>query len=95
MGAIANAPLPNTRYEQGCLVRYGTGTTNAALVLTRPDLGSYDGTLNQPSNNYRIRGVGDLFGGVFSNLFAAHANPNKIPCMYMFHQPADLIVPMT
>jgi hypothetical protein len=93
VGAIADAPLPNTRYEQGCLVRYGTGTTNAALVLTRPDLGSYDGTLNQPSGSYRIRGVGDLFGGIFNDLFSANANPSEIPCLYMFHQPGDLIVP--
>ncbi len=94
VGAIANAPLPNTRYEQGCLVRYSTGTTNAALVLARPDLGSYDGTLNQPAAvPYRIKGVGDLFGAMFDNLFAVNANAAEIPCVYIFHQPADLIVP--
>ncbi|HEX2900661.1 MAG TPA: T9SS type A sorting domain-containing protein, partial [Bacteroidia bacterium] len=94
VGAIADAPLPNARYEQGCLVRYGTGTTNAALVRTRPDLGSYDGTLNQPAaSSYRIRGVGDLFGAVFNDLFATNANDAEIPCLYIFHQPADLIVP--
>lgn len=94
VGAIANAPLPNSRYEQGCLVPYGTGTTNAALMLARPDLGSYDGTLNQPAAiGYRIRGVGDLYGAMFNNLFAQNANAARIPCIYIFHQPADLIVP--
>jgi hypothetical protein len=93
VGSLPNAPLPNVRYEQGCLVRYGTGTTNAALVLARPDLGSYDGTLNPTASSYRIRGVGDLYGGMFNNLFAANANDAEIPCLYLFHQPADLIVP--
>ncbi|MEY3443782.1 MAG: hypothetical protein RLZZ519_2063 [Bacteroidota bacterium] len=94
VGAIADAPLPNVRYEQGCLVRYGTGTTNAALVRTRPDLGPFDGTMNKPAaSSYRIRGVGDLYGAVFSNLFSTHANNAEIPCLYIFHQPADLIVP--
>lgn len=96
VGNIGNAPLPNPRYEQACLQRYGTGTTNAALVLTRPSLGSADGTLNQPAaTSYRIRGVGDLYGGMFTNLFAANANDAEIPCIYIFHQPADLIVPNT
>lgn len=94
VGAIANAPLPNARYEQGCLVRYGTGTTNAALQLARPDLGSYEGTLNQPAAQpYRIKGVGDMYGAVFNNIFATNANPAEIPCLYLYHQPNDLIVP--
>jgi hypothetical protein len=96
VGNIGNAPLPNIRYEQACLQRYGTGTTNAALVLARPSLGSADGTLNQPAaTSYRIGGVGDLYGGMFTNLFAANANDAEIPCIYIFHQPADLIVPNT
>lgn len=95
VGALADAPLPNTRYEAGCLQRYGTGTTNAALVLARPDLGPVTGTLNLPAASaYRIRGVGDMYGGVFDNLFAAHADTAQIPSLYLFHQPADLIVPM-
>ncbi len=94
VGAIADAPLPNIRYEQGCLARYGTGTTNAALVRSRPDLGSYEGTLNQPAAQpYRIRGVGDMYGAVFNNLFSTNANPTQIPCLYLYHQPNDLIVP--
>lgn len=94
VGAIAAAPAPNAIYDQACVQAYQLDTNIASLNLSRPDLGSYLGTMNYPANTtYRIRGVGDLYGAVFQNLFAVNANDAAIPCLYLFHQPDDLIVP--
>jgi len=42
-------------------------------------------------NSYKIKGVGNFFGGVFNNIFKSyHPNP---PALYLYHQPCDLIVP--
>lgn len=95
VGARPNAPAPNAIYENQCVIGAGLDTSIASMALARPDLGPIKGTLNLPSAPYRIAGVGDMFGGTFGDLWATNANDADIPILYMFHQPADLIVPYT
>jgi acetyl esterase/lipase len=94
VGALADAPVPNNIYDQPCVQGYGLDTNIASLDLARPDLGSYLGTMNPSSIPYRIRGVGDMYGAMFQDFFAVNADDARIPCLYIFHQPNDLIVPI-
>jgi Secretion system C-terminal sorting domain/Carboxylesterase family/alpha/beta hydrolase fold len=86
-GARPAAPQPNSIYIGRC-----TGTI-ANMNTARPDLGSYLGTGNWPSQRpYTIRGVGDLYGACFKNPFLQNADNAKIPSLYIFHQVGDRIV---
>lgn len=88
-----DAPTPNTLYEKPCIQKYELANSIADMKLQRPDLGSYEGTLNQPvATTYKIRGVAGFYGGVMNNIFGS-TKPD-IPALYMFHQPNDLIVPI-
>jgi predicted esterase len=87
-----NAPAPNSLYENNCIKNYGLAADIASMNLGRPDLGSHEGTLNLPVNTpYRIRGVGNFYGGAFNNIFQTFGTNS--PSLYLFHQPCDLIVP--
>jgi hypothetical protein len=91
-GALDALLAPNAIYENECVVKFGWDINIASMQLTRPDLGSIDGALNQPSAPYTIRGVGNTYGGVLYDLFDknTYATP---PPIYMYHQPNDLVVP--
>jgi len=87
-----DAPAPNQLYESPCIQTLGIANNIAEMDLTRPALGSYEGTLNFPANQpYRIQAVGNLYGGVFNNIFTTNAADP--PALYLYHQPCDLIVP--
>lgn len=91
-GLYPDAPSPNTIYESPCIQATGYATDIASMDLSRPDLGSYEGLLNSPTNtSYKIKGVGNFFGAVFNNIF--HSTNNTPPALYLYHQPCDLIVP--
>ncbi len=79
-GALANAPTPDADLVS-CLP--------GGYSLTRPDLGPVEGTLNV-NNGYdaSVKGVGNFYGGVFSNLFSS---PNP-PLLYLYHQRKDVVV---
>lgn len=83
---------PNAAYEQTCIVQPGFAPSISTMDLSRPNLGGINGTLNPSTTPYTIRGVGNFFGAVFSNLFLQSATPTQPP-LYLFHQPNDLIVP--
>lgn len=84
---------PNTLYENPCIKKYELASSIADMKLARPNLGSYLGTLNQPTKvKYTIRGVAAFYGGVLNNIFPT--TKLEIPALYMFHQPNDLIVPV-
>lgn len=58
--------------------------------LSRPDLGSIDGTLNLGAHDATVQGVGNFYGGVLNlDLFQ---NETNWPQMYFFHQGSDVIV---
>lgn len=93
-GALPNINAPNALYELQCIQTPGFAPSIAAMNLSRPDLGPITGTMNPSNIPYRILGVGDMYGATWSDLFAANADDARIPCLYIFHQPADLIVPI-
>jgi acetyl esterase/lipase len=92
-GALPDAPAPNGIYEAACVQGYQYDTSITSMNLSRPDLGSYEGQLNQPVlQPYTIKGVGNFYGGAFNNIFGKYAAA-PLPALYLFHQPNDLIVP--
>ena len=90
--AMTDVAAPNAIYEQQCVQTYGLDTTIASMDLARPDLGAYQGTIQWPSEKtYKIKGVGNFYGGVFNNIFTTP--DDSLPALYLYHQPNDLIVP--
>lgn len=90
---LPDVKAPNTIYETPCIKELGFAESISAMDLRRADLGSYEGTLNQPVNSeYRIRAVAGFYGGVLNNIFPSEKQ--ELPALYMFHQPNDLIVPV-
>ncbi|HPI53364.1 MAG TPA: alpha/beta hydrolase fold domain-containing protein [Chitinophagaceae bacterium] len=94
VSSLPNAIAPNAIYESQCITTPGFASSIAAMQLQRPDLGSIDGDLNPGGPKYSIKGVGNLYGGMMFNLFAAApASSTTMPRLFLFHQPNDLIVP--
>lgn len=90
-GALTDVLPPNSYAETNCVQAYGLDTSVASMNLTRPDLGSFQGTLHTDAPDYTLRGVGSFYGGMFQNLFLAQAGTP--PAVYLYHQPNDLLVP--
>jgi len=91
-GSISDAPAPNTLYESSCIQSLGLANSIQDMDLSRPDLGSYSGQMNfPPAEPYRIKGVGNIYGAVFHQIFNNHS-AHALPALYLFHQPCDLIV---
>jgi hypothetical protein len=89
--AMPDASVPNARYDVGCVQKYGWDTSIASMKLSRPSLGSLDGSIAYPaSTTFKIKAVGNLFGGMLYNLLDSGSSTTSI---YGFHQPNDLIVP--
>lgn len=63
-------------------------------TVSRGDLGGISGTIEPVSAPFTIKAVGNIYGGMFSNLLAAHDNSKPKPALYLFHQPCDLVVPI-
>lgn len=61
--------------------------------IQRPDLGSIDGHIELSAQNYTIKGVANIFGGMNANLLAQIPSGKHKPAIYLFHQPCDLVVP--
>ena len=81
--AIANAPNPSAN-----LAPYGCIPSNNSL--SRPDLGSIDGTLNVGTHDASVKGIGSFYGGVLDLQMLQQTGPS--PDVYMFHQGSDVIV---
>ncbi len=83
---------PHAIYEARCIRTLGLADSIEEMDLSRPALGDVEGETNLPlEENYQIRAVGNIYGGVFNNIFATHAS--AAPALYLYHQPCDLIVP--
>lgn len=91
--SIASVLLPNPIYEQPCVINPGFAADLDSMDLRRPDLGSIHGNLHLNVDSFRIRACGDIYGGLFQDLFSKRAS-GAIPALYLYHQPADLIVPI-
>ena len=91
-GDLTKVLPPNQIYENQCIQQPGLATSVAAMNLTRPDLGKIEGSLNPSGVTYFVKGVGNFYGGMWSNLFAK-TNSQPQPVLYLYHQPNDLVVP--
>ena len=86
VGDYLDAPTPNMLYEN-C-----SPGSISDMDLSRPQLGSYEGSLNFPLlNDYKIQAVGNFYGGAFNNIFQSFGA--STPGLYLYHQTCDLIVP--
>lgn len=72
---------------------YNQGVSLGA-PFPRPDLGDIDGHIEPSAIRYVIRGVGNMYGGMLSNLLALHRAGAHKPGIFQFHQPCDIIVPI-
>lgn len=90
---LPDIATPNNLYETPCIQELEIANSIDEMKLERPDLGSYQGKLNQQAKSeYTIRGVAGFYGGVMNNIFPS--DKLELPALYMFHQPNDLIVPI-
>ncbi|HTO15386.1 MAG TPA: carboxylesterase family protein [Edaphocola sp.] len=60
--------------------------------IDRPDLGGIDGNIEPTNYDYTIKGIGNFFGGTFSDLLEHKKVGKPKPAIFSFHQPCDLIV---
>lgn len=82
-GAISAAPTPDSdMITYGCIPLLNN--------LTRPDLGTVEGTLNLGIHDATVHGVGSFFGGIL-DFNIVEDMPENFP-VYLFHQGADIIV---
>lgn len=91
--ALNDVPSPHQNYYSPCIQGSAYDIPIEDMDLSRPDLGSIDGPLNPSSEPFVIKGVGSMYGGVFTNLFEQFSY-FEAPRLYIFHQPNDLIVPI-
>lgn len=81
--AIGNAPNPDADMST-----YGCIPFNNDL--TRPDLGSIDGTLHIGTYDATVKGVASIYGGFLDLSILQQANDT--PAVYLFHQGSDVVV---
>ncbi len=88
---LENVPLPNSN-ALGCI--YNGGEIFDGDSIARPDLGGIDGDIEPTNIQFTIKGIGNMYGAMMSDLLA-NIPANKIkPAIYSFHQPCDIIVPI-
>lgn len=88
--AITNAPNPHSS-TLSCQHNVGKTFTNPSIA--RPDLGSIDGTIEPSTVKYQIKGIGNMYGAMMSNLLKESKSNATKPAIFSFHQPCDLVVP--
>lgn len=89
--AIADAPKPAIfPAMQSCPHNQGQAFANS---IPRPDLGDINGSIEQPGAPYTIKGVGNIYGGMFNDLLALEPPGKYKAAIYQFHRPCDIIVP--
>lgn len=88
--SLASVPPPASS-TFSCAYNMGKVFTSANIL--RPDLGPIDGTIEPTTIKYKIKGIGNFYGAVTSNLFQYKKAGTTPPALYLYHQPCDLIVP--
>jgi hypothetical protein len=73
---------------------YNVGKTFDGNPIARPDLGGIDGTIAPGNQMYTIKGIGNFYGGMLSDLLKLSKDPGKKPAIYSFHRPCDPVVPI-
>lgn len=90
-GAVNAVTLPNPSYYDACIAPNIWDIPIAQMNTQRPDLGPVSGLLHTDAPDYHIVAVANMFGGLIAELFSQYSG--KMPDLYTFHQPNDLIVP--
>jgi hypothetical protein len=62
--------------------------------ITRPDLGGFEGNILPDVSGFVLKGIGNMYGGMLSNLLEFHNPAKPKPAIYNFHRPCDLVVPI-
>lgn len=89
--AIEDSPAPNAN-ALGCI--YNQGELFDGSTIARPDLGSIDGDIEPTSIQFTLKGIGNMYGAMLSDLLAHKSSNTVKPAIYSFHQPCDIIVPI-
>ncbi len=88
IGALAN---PNNN-ALNCT--YNVNQTFTSSNVPRPDLGGIEGIIEPTIISYTIKGIGNNYGAMFSNLLRYNQIAHTKPAIYSFHQPCDIVVPI-
>jgi len=88
--AVAPVARPHKQYDNACRARYSYPIDS--MLLERPDLGSAFGILNPEGQDYKVRGVASIYGGIMKDMFFDQGDV-ELPALYVYAQPNDLIVP--
>jgi hypothetical protein len=91
-GALSSLPQPHNN-TASCL--HNAGKIFPANIA-RPDLGNIRGNKPKAPNHQKttIIGVGNIFGGLMSDLLAACHPHYPKPKIFSYHRPCDLLVPI-
>jgi len=89
--SITNAPLPHSNNLK-CV--YNVGKTFKGVSVSRPDLGDIDGNIEPTKIHYTIKGIGNMYGAMFSDLLKYQKANKPKPSIFSFHQPCDIVVPI-
>ena len=89
--ATSSLPLPNQGTRE---CSYNKGKIFEGTQIPRPDLGSIEGDIEPTNIQYTIKGIGNIFGGMTSDLLKNLPAAKNKPAIYSFHQPCDIIVPI-
>jgi hypothetical protein len=88
--AIQSAKLPSSS-SYSC--SYYLSRTFSGPSVPRPDLGGIDGTIEPTTIDFTIKGIGNIYGGMLSDLLIESKPGKPKPSIYTFYQPCDIIVP--
>lgn len=88
---LSDVPLPHVNARK-CI--YNDKKVFKSNRIIRPDLGGIDGNIQPTSIKYTIKGVGNMFGGMYADLLKTHSLNSSLPAIYSFHQPCDIVVPI-
>lgn len=88
--ALSDAPQPAAN-ALTCLYNQGEMFGN---TVARPDLGGIGGTIEPSNVTFTIKGVGNMYGAMLSDLLKNSPANQPKPAIYSFHQPCDLVVPI-
>lgn len=89
--ATSDVALPHPN-AQSCV--YNQNRTFTGPTIPRPDLGGIEGPYPQPQSGYTIKGIGNMFGGMYMDLLRDLPAGKPKPAIYSFHRPCDMIVPI-
>lgn len=73
---------------------YNVGKTFDGNPIPRPDLGGIDGNIVPGVGGFTIKAIGNMYGGMMSDLLKVSKDPAKKPAIYSFHRPCDPVVPI-